>query len=231
MNTELKLFFVRHGQTLLNEADRVQGWVDSPLTEEGIEVVESLGRGLKDVPFLDVYTSTSGRTIETAELILKENNYDAPSLKPLKSLREWYFGGFEAEMNQILGEAIMLRAKIKSQEELTDLGLPKVAQYIYEEDVTKKAEHWISIEKRLKESLDIIITNNRGKKGNILIVSHGMTIASILYIINPSWKASELLNASISTVTYKNDNFTILNSNNMDYVYKGGYLKPFDLAY
>ena len=28
------LWFVRHGKTLLNTLDRVQGWADSPLTDE-----------------------------------------------------------------------------------------------------------------------------------------------------------------------------------------------------
>ena len=29
------IYFVRHGQTLLNQFRRMQGWVDSPLTEKG----------------------------------------------------------------------------------------------------------------------------------------------------------------------------------------------------
>ena len=28
-------YIVRHGQTLLNSLDRVQGWADSPFTEAG----------------------------------------------------------------------------------------------------------------------------------------------------------------------------------------------------
>lgn len=43
----VNIYFARHGKTLLNTFDRVQGWVDSPLTEDGIRVARYLGEGLK----------------------------------------------------------------------------------------------------------------------------------------------------------------------------------------
>ena len=38
----IRLLFVRHGQTEFNVKKRVQGWCDSPLTQEGIKQAESL---------------------------------------------------------------------------------------------------------------------------------------------------------------------------------------------
>ena len=38
----ITIYFARHGKTLLNTFDRVQGWVDSPLTEYGIRVARYL---------------------------------------------------------------------------------------------------------------------------------------------------------------------------------------------
>ncbi len=29
-------YFVRHGQTMMNRYNKVQGWIDSPLTKKGI---------------------------------------------------------------------------------------------------------------------------------------------------------------------------------------------------
>ncbi len=43
----INIYFARHGKTLLNTFDRVQGWADSPLTEDGIRVARYLGEGLK----------------------------------------------------------------------------------------------------------------------------------------------------------------------------------------
>lgn len=71
---KLNVYLVRHGKTMFNTSRRVQGWSDTPLTNEGIEVAEFLGRGLREIPFDAVYTSDRGRTIETAGIVLRESN-------------------------------------------------------------------------------------------------------------------------------------------------------------
>ena len=40
---ELTLYIVRHGKTMLNTTDRVQGWSDAVLTPEGEKVVTATG--------------------------------------------------------------------------------------------------------------------------------------------------------------------------------------------
>lgn len=53
---KLNVYLVRHGKTMFNTSRRVQGWSDTPLTNEGIEVAEFLGRGLRETPFDAIYT-------------------------------------------------------------------------------------------------------------------------------------------------------------------------------
>lgn len=38
----MKIYLVRHGQTLFNQQKKVQGWCDSPLTQEGIQQAKEL---------------------------------------------------------------------------------------------------------------------------------------------------------------------------------------------
>lgn len=64
-----KIYLVRHGETYLNRYNRMQGWADSPLTEEGKDVAVEAGKKLASIRFDRVYTSDSGRTLETAESI------------------------------------------------------------------------------------------------------------------------------------------------------------------
>ena len=66
------LYLTRHGKTMLNNTGRMQGWCDSPLTQDGAAVAEKLGQGLKKAGiFFDAaYSSDSGRAIETADLVL-----------------------------------------------------------------------------------------------------------------------------------------------------------------
>lgn len=45
----ITVYMVRHGQTMLNRYNRLQGWCDSPLTEKGIEDARLAGRHLADI--------------------------------------------------------------------------------------------------------------------------------------------------------------------------------------
>ncbi|WP_054950330.1 phosphoglycerate mutase family protein [Numidum massiliense] len=69
---EVVLYVTRHGKTHFNTVRRVQGWSDTPLTDEGVRVAEQLGKGLKkeNVHFDAAYSSDSGRARETARIVL-----------------------------------------------------------------------------------------------------------------------------------------------------------------
>ena len=117
------LYFVRHGKTMLNTVDRSQGWIDAPLTPAGIEVAEQLGKGLKEVKFDQVFTSDSGRAIETAELILKNNGQSDQTKNMIKDkrLREYNFGTYEGQMNEEMLTAVA-KAEGKTYEEYLTWG-------------------------------------------------------------------------------------------------------------
>jgi probable phosphoglycerate mutase len=66
----LHLYIARHGQTHWNVDKRMQGWLDSSLTELGLYNARALGKRLKDIEFNQVYISPSKRTEETAKAIL-----------------------------------------------------------------------------------------------------------------------------------------------------------------
>lgn len=67
-----RLFLIRHGQTELNWAGRLQGSTDSPLTERGIEQAKAVGAKLKvlvgSLP-VALWTSPLGRAQQTADII------------------------------------------------------------------------------------------------------------------------------------------------------------------
>lgn len=42
----MKIYLVRHGQTLFNQQKKVQGWCDSPLTQEGIKQAIAVSKTL-----------------------------------------------------------------------------------------------------------------------------------------------------------------------------------------
>ncbi len=82
---------MRHGQTLFNVLKKIQGWCDSPLTEDGKKQALAAKEILKDVPFDHYYSSTAERSCDTLELITNE-----PYTR-VKGIKERYFSVFEGE--------------------------------------------------------------------------------------------------------------------------------------
>ena len=70
MNVKKELFVVRHGQTLWNIEGRMQGRLDSPLSEEGQRQAGRHAEVLHRLGGVDhMLCSPSGRTRETASLL------------------------------------------------------------------------------------------------------------------------------------------------------------------
>ncbi len=74
------IFLIRHGQTEFNRDGRLQGRLDSPLTELGVEQARRMGRVLKDVVddamAWQVISSPLGRARRTAEIVRDELGLD-----------------------------------------------------------------------------------------------------------------------------------------------------------
>ena len=65
----LEIYLVRHGQTLFNEKDMVQGVCDSPLTKLGQKQAQNVASHLRQVAFTQWFSSPSLRAVDTGEAI------------------------------------------------------------------------------------------------------------------------------------------------------------------
>lgn len=69
-----KLILLRHGQSVWNKADLFTGWVDVPLSQQGINEAIAAGKTIAEIPIDCVYTSLLIRAQMTALLALNEHN-------------------------------------------------------------------------------------------------------------------------------------------------------------
>ncbi|MCL1694644.1 histidine phosphatase family protein [Lysinibacillus sp. BPa_S21] len=65
-------YLVRHGETMWNKEHRLQGWLDSPLSEIGSLHAEKLRDHLKSISFTAAFSSSSGRAKETLHILLAD---------------------------------------------------------------------------------------------------------------------------------------------------------------
>jgi probable phosphoglycerate mutase len=87
------LYFLRHGQTQFNVFHRLQGWSNSQLTANGIQVAKTSGENFKDIPFDLVYSSDLTRALEYRKNIFRISRQkpDNLSVIPVKRNRTGIF--------------------------------------------------------------------------------------------------------------------------------------------
>lgn len=68
-----KLVLIRHGQSLWNLHNLFTGWVDVPLSAQGVQEAIAAGKRLAEEKFDIIYTSTLIRAITTAMIVMSEN--------------------------------------------------------------------------------------------------------------------------------------------------------------
>ncbi|MFU0771743.1 MAG: hypothetical protein ACFWUH_09555 [Limosilactobacillus fermentum] len=61
--TKINIYLVRHGQTYYNIYNKLQGWSNSPLTDQGYQDAEKAGQRLKDVHFDAAFCSDLTRAV------------------------------------------------------------------------------------------------------------------------------------------------------------------------
>lgn len=65
-----KLILVRHGQSQWNKMNLFTGWIDIPLSMEGVQEAFEAGKEIKDIPVDIIFTSTLIRAQMTAMLMM-----------------------------------------------------------------------------------------------------------------------------------------------------------------
>lgn len=224
--TKTTLYVVRHGKTMFNALTRVQGWCDTPLTKNGRRDIHYLGLGLRETEFKAAYSSDSGRAIETMRIILGEhtNGRKIPYTTDPR-IREWCFGslegGFDAEMWGVIPRVL----NFKTPEEMYDehITFEEIANAIYKADTANWAQPYEKLRQRVLNGFeDIAYRTEKEGGGNVVIVSHGLTIAFLLNLVDETQPIRAALdNGGVTTLSYENGQFTIEGINDISYIKKG----------
>ena len=211
-----RIYIVRHGQTYINRYNKMQGWCDTPLTQEGIEGAEKVGEALKNVPFDIALSSDLKRACDTCDIIIKHNtNKDELQHIATPFFREQFYGYFEGMDSDMAWRMIGGPHGYSNHYDLLKHEpIDKVKDWIKAADPYHQAEnakeYWARVNKGFK-----MISEMDGAE-NILLVTHGFTIRSIADHYSDSIDISNgPRNASITTMTMTDKKMKITSYNKM----------------
>ena len=215
-----KLYIARHGKTMFNTIGRAQGWSDSPLTEAGERGIHELGIGLREagIQFQQAVSSDSGRTIQTMGIVLEELGLTGEiPYRYDKRIREWCFGSFDGAYDGELFLGVLPR--VFRVDDFHHLSLMELAEGIVEVDTAGWAESWETLRDRILDGFTAIAKDVESKGGgNAIVVSHGMTISTLIYLIDPkAFKELVLDNGSVTVLVYEDGAFAIEKVGDMSY--------------
>ena len=180
----IKLY--RHGETVWNKEGRLQGWLDSPLTEYG------KAQAKKQVEQVQlVFSSDLGRAMETAKLM-----FPLAKLLTDKRLREIYLGDWQGKYISVLTEQSHYNCYIERPNEF----------------VAHTQESFQAVTQRMQEFFDYLLTRD---ETNIAVVSHGVAITCLVAAIeqrplNLLWQDGLLEGCSCVTLVYQQNKWQIV---------------------
>lgn len=188
----MRIYIVRHGQTLHNKKSCYYGDLDFGLTDLGERQAISIGSMLKEVNFDKVYVSERKRAYNTAELITNNNSF---IIDP--RLNERSFGEFEGLTYKEIEERYPREHKLWIEDWLNF--------------APKNGESYITMSNRVFRFMDELL--NEDEVENILLVTHsGVMRALYCYVMNKNidlfWKFS-CENGDLSILKYEYGNLFI----------------------
>ncbi|MBF0778794.1 histidine phosphatase family protein [Streptococcus cuniculi] len=218
--TETRLYIARHGKTMFNTIGRIQGWCDTPLTKIGEKGIRELGLGLKEagLEFKVAVSSDLGRTVQTITIAQRELGIlgKIPYYQD-KRLREWCFGSFEGMYDAELFSGVLPR--ISGIVDAGTMTFEEIANGVHEADSANWSEPWEVLKDRILNGFESIAADlEKQGGGNALIVSHGMTIATLVNLLAPERPTNLALdNGSVTVLKYENGQFSIEAVGDMSY--------------
>lgn len=143
------IYLIRHGQTIFNYKNKMQGFCDSPLTDLGIKQAQLAGKWFREnnVDKCTGYTSSLNRTKQTFYNAFNNTNFTS-----LEGLNEWNFGTAE-------GDDVALH----------------ISNWPFENYFLQfSGESKLQFNNRIIKTMNDIVSQDNSS--NIIVVAHGMVL-------------------------------------------------------
>ncbi|WP_285399057.1 histidine phosphatase family protein [Lysinibacillus sp. fls2-241-R2A-57] len=197
-------YLVRHGETMWNKEHRLQGWLDSPLSENGVLHAEKLHEHLGEFSFAAAFSSTSGRAKETLDILVGDRQIP---IYYADELREIFLGDWQGKTVEDI-----VRTNRLDYELYTDY--PAQFTATHTESFGAVTERAMFTLKKIAEKFP---------EDNVLIVSHAVTIkctvnAILGRSINQLWAEPFIHGTSVTIIERSEQQWLVKDIGNIQHL-------------
>lgn len=186
----MKLYLIRHGQTMWNVDGRIQGKTDIPLNDTGLCQADLLSaameeRVVENGPVTAVFSSPLKRAEQTATIVAARISLPVISVKELKEVDFGLWEGLTWDM---------IHRRYQEDFAVWDRNPT--------EGTPTGGEDREGCKARCRKGMEYILDHSRG---DIMIVAHGGILVFVVdYLLRAQTQKNEIIvrNASITTVEY-----------------------------
>lgn len=196
----MKLYFIRHGETVWNTQAKLQGKSDIPLNEKGVALARVTGEALADVPFAAIYSSPLKRALQTAQLVAGDRDIPIVTDRRLEEIGFGIWEGLSCHKDHYEIPSDSFQDFF-----LDPFGYQPPAQ-------GETVRHVCG---RTADFLEELIRKMGKEESNVLISCHGCTLRALMNYFYQDytagfWRGHVPPNCSVSIVEVKEKGFSIL---------------------
>lgn len=200
------IYMVRHGRTYANEQGLLMGGEgNAELTQEAVDQAKAVGQALSDVSFGKVYTSTLGRTIDTASYLLEGAGQENVDRQQMEALDDISWGDAEGYTKQEFMEKKQLDIFPDAFGSVDD------ADYVSPIHAETKYHFYQRFDKGMQQIIDDI---NPGE--NVLVVAH----SSMQFWLEkqfPELEGQEITNLGVTVIKVTHGKMELVEYNRVMY--------------
>lgn len=195
------VYLVRHGSTMLNGFNRMQGWIDSDLSEEGIRQAQQAAEKLQGITLNRAFSSDLGRAVSTRNIIINQLPQTPQEIEQLQEFREVNFGFFEGLNSDDIWSGIAAPYGKHSQGDLIEIGgLKEARDAMKQSDPSHMAEDYDEVISRIRAGFQVLRQHCTSHE-SVLVVSHGTLIRMLVDYLGVDTTDNYPGNGSITELT------------------------------
>ncbi len=157
----LRLFVLRHGETVFTRERRFAGWRDVPLTDAGLRQSEAAAAALSGVGISAVFASPLERARTSAEAVAKPHRL---AVRIMPAFRELGFGAWEG--------------RTRAEVEAAEPALYDVWRTAPDRFTAPGGESLPAVAKRVAEGIETLRAEHDGE--SVVLVTHAVVIRLIV---------------------------------------------------